>query len=88
MPPVRRSSRPGLVGDDSLFPTETPQSRIQWPTDRELQEVSKRLASISRTGIRSEAMGDYFNSGDLAYQLQEIIQATSELFKRTRRLKH
>jgi hypothetical protein len=75
------------MGVDALFATEPTQNRIQWPTDQQLQEVSRRLVSISRTGIRSEAKGDYFNSGDLAYQLQEIIQATADLFRKTKRLR-
>src|SRR5215831_6481494 len=60
---------------------------IQWPSEAEIQEVSKRLAKISRAGIRWEASGDYFNSGDLAYQIQEIIRSTAELFKKSQRLK-
>jgi hypothetical protein len=60
---------------------------IQWPSEQEIEEVSKRLAKISRAGIRWEANGDYFNSGDLAYQVQEIIRSTAELFKKSQRLK-
>ena len=60
---------------------------IQWPTEAEIEQVSKKLARINRAGIRWEANGDYFNSGDLAYQIQEIIKATGELFKRSQRLK-
>ena len=69
-----------------LFPETNTQSRIQWPTEKQILEVSKKLAQISRMGIRAEAKGDYFNSGDLAYQMQEIIKATSGLFERGRRL--
>jgi hypothetical protein len=65
----------------------TQQSRIQWPTEQQIQEVSKRLTKISQKGIRREVGGDYFNSGDLAYQLQEIIRATAELFKKSQRIK-
>jgi hypothetical protein len=36
-------------------------------------------------GIRSEGNGDYFKSGDLAYQIQEIIGTTAELLKRCQR---
>jgi hypothetical protein len=74
-------------GTDALFAPRTKQSLIQWPTDQQIQEVSKRLARISQKGIRVEADGDYFNSGDLAYQLQEIIRATAELFKKSQRIK-
>lgn len=49
-------------------------------------QVSKTLAEISRTGMLREATGDYFNSGDLAYQIREIMQDTVALLKRTQRL--
>jgi len=70
-----------------LFPEATNRGLIQWPTEKQIAEVSKRLAQIGQIGIRSEASGDYFNSGDLAYQMQEIIRATAELFQRGRRLR-
>lgn len=38
-------------------------------------------------GIRSEAKGDYFHSGDLAYQIHEIIHATADLFQKSQRPK-
>lgn len=60
-------------------------NRIQWPTPQELQRVSTTLTRVSRWGMRQEEAGDYFNSGDLAYQLQEIIRATNELLKKSRR---
>ena len=60
-------------------------SFIQWPTDQEIQRVSEQLVQIQRVGIRSEADGDYFSSGDLAYQIREIIRATAELFKKSQR---
>ena len=31
--------------------------------------------------------GDYFTSGDLAYQLQEILRTTEALLKKSRRIK-
>ena len=71
----------------SLFPATPPQSLIQWPSEHQIEEVSRRLAKINRMGIRWEANGDYFNSGDLAYQMQEIIRATAELFKKIQRIK-
>ena len=70
-----------------LFPERIEHHLIQWPTEQQLEEVSRRLARISEKGIRWEARGDYFNSGDLAYQLQEIIRATAELFKKCQRIK-
>jgi hypothetical protein len=72
---------------DILFSTPPRTTVIQWPTEQMLQEVSKRLLRMNRLGIRWEADGDYFNSGDLAYQIQEIIRATDDLFKKAQRLK-
>ena len=60
---------------------------IQWPSPKQLEEVSKRLLRINQMGIRWEAKGDYFNSGDLAYQIQEIIRATDDLFRKAQRIK-
>ena len=71
----------------ALFPVRSNQSFIQWSTEQEIQQVSERLARIQRVGIRSEADGDYFKSGDLAYQIQEIIRAAAELFKKSQRPK-
>ncbi len=73
--------------EDLLAPAKPERAGIQWPSEQQLQEVSRKLTRISRAGIRSEAAGDYFNSGELAYQLQEIIRATSELFKKSQRVK-
>ncbi len=81
--------KPKLAAEemDALFAAPTTEPvRIQWPSEQQLQEVSRKLTRISRAGIRSEAAGDYFNSGELAYQLQEIIRATSELFKKSQRV--
>jgi hypothetical protein len=75
--------------DSSNMPQflEPPRSNlIQWPSEQQILEVSKRLARINRIGIRWEASGDYFNSGDLAYQIQEIIRATDDLFKKSQRI--
>lgn len=71
----------------SLVPNRQQRSLIQWPTERQVGEVSARLARIVKVGIHWEAKGDYFASGDLAYQIQEIIQATEELHKKSQRLK-
>lgn len=70
-----------------LFPEATNEGLIQWPTEKQIFDVSKQLAKISRMGIRSEASGDYFHSGELAYQMQEIIRATAALFERGRRIR-
>ena len=71
----------------SLFPERQTRSLIQWPTERQVEEVSASLARMVKVGMRWEAKGDYFASGDLAYQIQEIIRATEELLKRSQRLK-
>jgi hypothetical protein len=71
-----------------LFPETTRQGPIQWPTEKQVMEVSKQLAKIGQIGLRSEAKGDYFNSGDLAYQMQEIIRTTAELYQRGQRIRH
>jgi len=88
VPVARLARHPRFFNsNEPLFSTRNKKSLIQWPTERQIQEVSARLARISRMGIRSEAKGDYFNSGDVAYQLHEIIRATAELFKKSQRIK-
>jgi len=68
-----------------LFPEVTNESLTQWPTEKQILDVSKKLAKISQMGIRAEAHGDYFHSGELAYQMHEIILATAQLFERGQR---
>ena len=68
-----------------LFVVRAGESSIQWPTEQQIQRVSERLARIVEMGIRFEANGDYFKSGDLAYQIQQIITTTAELLKRCQR---
>jgi len=70
----------------SLFPKRQSLRLIQWPTEREVEAVSARLARMVKVGIRSEAKGNYF-AGDLACQIHEIIQATDELLKKSQVLK-
>jgi hypothetical protein len=86
---ARRPSQPSRPrhGDchDEEFSLRTDRSRIQWPTAQELQQVATTLAKVSRTGMRQESAGDYFTSGDLAYQIQEILRATDALLKKSRR---
>jgi hypothetical protein len=79
--------KPRFTYQEVQFPEESPHSLIQWPTEQKIFEVSKKLAQIKKLGIRSEATGDYFNSGDLAYQIQEIIRATADLFQKSQRIK-
>ena len=76
-----------LNQNEPLFLTRGNEGLIEWPTERQLRAVSARLVRISRMGIRSEAQGDYFYSGDLAYQIHEIIHATTKLFDKSQRPK-
>jgi hypothetical protein len=76
-----------LNQNEPLFPTRGNEGLIEWPTKRQLRAVSARLVRISRMGIRSELKGDYFYSGDLAYQIHEIIHATAHLFEKSQRPK-
>jgi hypothetical protein len=75
-----------LEPNELLLAAPRNKTLIRWPKERQLQAVSVRLARIAKTGMRAEAKGDYFNSGDLAYQIQQIIEATDELFKKSQRL--
>lgn len=85
---VPRQAQPGLPNGQALLsPPRTDRSRIQWPTEQQMQDVSKHLVRIGRVGKRSELAGDYFKSGDLAYQVQEIIRLTGELLKKSQRTK-
>jgi len=73
--------------NESLFPGARASKPIEWPTEQQIEQVAQRLAAVKRRGARSEAEGDYFSSGDLAYQLREIIRATAELFSKSQRSK-
>lgn len=84
-PPSGESGR--LESNGSRFTTTRELSPIKWPTDSQMQEVSKRLLAISKMGTAAEEKGDYFNSGDLAYQIHDIINNTAELYKKSQRLK-
>jgi hypothetical protein len=83
---MRAGNQPDL-GDanNEPFPVLSKENVIHWPTEQQIQEVSEQLARIQRVGIRSEANGDYFKSGELAYQIQEIIRGTAELLKKSQR---
>lgn len=71
----------------SLFPEATYHGMTQWPTEKQILDVSKKLARINRMAIRAEANGDYFHSGDMAYQMHEIIRATAQLFQSGQRFR-
>jgi len=68
---------------------ETPESNhtpIKWPGDKQIREISQRLLQIKKLGIRYEEKGDYFNSGELAYQIQEMIRLAHELLNKSLRV--
>ena len=86
VPPGRQTGKGrGVDLNSDLFAVRTQESSIQWPTEQQIQGVSARLARIVEVGIRFEANGDYFKSGDLAYQIQEIIRTTTELLRKCER---
>ena len=64
----------------------TGSSLIRWPTEQQLRQVSRKLSQVRRRGVRQETAGDYFNSGDFAYRINEIIRATDELFRKSQSL--
>src|SRR5689334_18851262 len=83
VPPGRLTGKGrGVDLDTDLFAARTQKTSIQWPTGHQIQGVSALLARMVEMGIRFEANGDYFKSGDLAYQIREIIRTTAELLKR------
>jgi hypothetical protein len=86
---ARRPRTKRLLGapDAALCAVRSKQSLIRWPTEQEILKVSKQLLRIQQVGIRCEAGGDFFRSGDLAYQIQEIIRATAELSRKGQRAK-
>jgi hypothetical protein len=65
---------------------ENRRNLIQWPADRQILEIVRQLKQVREVGARYEALGDYFNSGDLAYQLHEILRTVSDLHQKSRRI--
>jgi hypothetical protein len=66
---------------------EEPKPLLQWPADAVLRETTRNLLAIKNAGVEYESIGDYFNSGDLAYQLQEILRNIQELSRKTQRIR-
>jgi hypothetical protein len=62
------------------------QQAIEWPSDQQLRQISNRLEKIKCVGMACERKADYFNSGELAFLIQEIIDATNELYRKLERL--
>jgi hypothetical protein len=73
------------TADPARYPMRTKATFIHWPSEREIEQVSRSLAQVMRVGMSSEAGGDYFKSGDLAYQIREIMRATAELYLKCKR---
>lgn len=65
---------------------EEPKPLLQWPADTSLRDAGRNLLAIKNAGVEYESIGDYFNSGDLAYQLQEILHNIQELSRKTQRI--
>ena len=63
-------------------------SNIQWITDKELDRVSQDLRRLKRIGRRLEQHGDYFGSGNLAYQLRQVVAEIRALVRGTSRVQH
>ena len=61
---------------------------IQWPADEQMRDVSRKLTHICLEGKCREGAGVCFQSGDLAFPMQEIIRATTRAFEESRRAKH
>ena len=81
---VLRGAKPRMSeGNGRRSPVRASSPLIRWPTEQQILQVSKKLSRITRQGIRRETHGDYFNSGDFAYRINEIIRATDELFKKS-----
>ena len=87
--PLRSKPVIAQVSKKSIFdfPEDEPRSNIQWPNDEQIGAVSSRLRQIKKIGMENEGLGDHFSSGDLAYQVQEIIRSTDELFRKSLRVK-
>lgn len=86
LPPVKteRSPKKYFVPADE---PEEPRATIQWPSDIQLRLASKQLMAIKTAGVDCERNGDYFNSGDLAYQLQENLRTILDLFRKCERIR-
>jgi hypothetical protein len=78
--------REGVKRNDMEDSVETKPIPIQWPSEQQIHQVSRWLLTIKSLGVKCETQGDYFNSGDLAYQLQEIMRSTLDLLHKCQRV--
>jgi hypothetical protein len=67
-------------------PAEVSVSTIRWITDRELALAGDNLRRLKRIGRQLEKRGDYFGSGNLAYQLRQIAADIQALVRGTSRV--
>jgi hypothetical protein len=67
-------------------PAEVSVSTIRWITDRELTLAGDNLRRLKRVGRKLEKRGDYFGSGNLAYQLRQITADIQALVRGTSRV--
>ena len=56
-------------------------SNILWITDKELALASQDLRRLKRIGRQLEQLGDYFGSGNIAYQLRQIVAEIQALVR-------
>ncbi len=67
-------------------PAEVGVSTIRWITDGELTLAGDNLRRLKRIGRQLEKRGDYFGSGNLAYQLRQIAADIQTLVRGTSRV--
>jgi hypothetical protein len=67
-------------------PAEVSVSTIRWITDRELALAGDNLRRLKRIGRQLEKRGDYFGSGNLAYQLRQIAADIQTLVRGSSRV--
>lgn len=67
-------------------PAEVSVSTIRWITDRELVLAGDNLRRLKRIGRQLEKRGDYFGSGNLAYQLRQIAAEIHTLLRGSSRV--
>ena len=72
-------------GSDEGSASEAVGSGIRWITDKELAQASQELRRLKRFGRQVEQRGDYFVSGNIAYQLRQIVAEIQALVRGTNR---
>jgi hypothetical protein len=61
--------------------TEAHVPEIRWISEKELAAASQDLRRLRRIGRQLEQDGDYFGSGNLAYQLRQIAAEIQALVR-------